>query len=67
MTFVIWKSKKDCKWYWHLKAANGEVIAHGQGYKYKRDAQNCVNMLHSGGVRAASIHTYAAESTYHGA
>lgn len=64
MAFHIWKSKKDGKWYWHLKAANGEVIAQGQGYQYKRDAQHVVNLLHSGGVRTATIYTYTAHSNY---
>ena len=24
-------------WYWHLKAANGKIVASGEGYTRKRD------------------------------
>ncbi len=64
MVFHIWKSRKDHKWYWHLKAGNGEVIANGQGYKYQRDAKGCVKLLTSGVLRTAAIHTYTARSNY---
>lgn len=38
--FEIWKSKKDGQWYFHLKAPNGEIIAHSEGYTTK---DNCLN------------------------
>ena len=30
--FKYWRSKKDDQWYWHLAAANGEVVAQSEGY-----------------------------------
>lgn len=39
MRYEYWKSKADGLWYWHLKAANGEKIAQGEGYTRK---ENCV-------------------------
>ena len=32
-------------WRWHLKAANGEIIASGEGYVNKQDAVNAVNLV----------------------
>jgi uncharacterized protein YegP (UPF0339 family) len=32
MEYEYWKSSKDGNWYWHLKAANGEIVAQSQGY-----------------------------------
>jgi len=33
-------------WRWHLKAANGEIIASGEGYVNKQDAAvNAVNLV----------------------
>jgi uncharacterized protein YegP (UPF0339 family) len=32
MVFEYWKSDVDGKWYWHLKAGNGEIVASSQGY-----------------------------------
>jgi len=38
MIYHIWKSDKDSQWYWHLKAANGKIVAaSGQGYHNKQD------------------------------
>jgi uncharacterized protein YegP (UPF0339 family) len=32
----VWRSAKDNKWYWHIKASNGKIIADGnQGYERK--------------------------------
>ncbi len=42
--FKYWQSKKDGQWYFHLKADNGEIIAHGEGYTTK---DNCVNGIES--------------------
>ncbi len=30
------------KWYWRLRAANGEIIAHGEGYYNKEDCFKAV-------------------------
>lgn len=45
MKFEVWKSKGH--WYWHLKAANGEIIAQGQPYKRKTDLMHCINLIRS--------------------
>ena len=31
--YQIWRSDTDGLWYWHLRAANGEVICASQGYQ----------------------------------
>lgn len=30
---------------WRIKAGNGEIIAHGEGYKRKRDAKRVYDLL----------------------
>ena len=42
--FEIWKSSKNQKWYFHLRAANDQVICSSQGYTTK---QNCVKGIES--------------------
>ena len=37
MYFQIFKSKANNQWYWHLKSANHEIIAHGEGYINRED------------------------------
>jgi uncharacterized protein YegP (UPF0339 family) len=32
MKYEYWKSSSNGNWYWHVKAANGEGIAQGEGY-----------------------------------
>lgn len=27
-----WQSARDGLWYWHLRAGNHEIVAHGEGY-----------------------------------
>lgn len=45
MNFVIFKDTKG-EWRWHLKAANGMVIAaSGEGYKRKKHAQSMVQAI----------------------
>jgi uncharacterized protein len=38
MKYEYWKAQNG-NWYWHLKAANGEKVAQGEGYTTK---QNCL-------------------------
>lgn len=33
------------RWYWHLRARNGEIIAHGEGYRNKVDAMRAVDLV----------------------
>ena len=42
--FEFWKSDKDGKWYFHLLAPNGEVVAQSQGYATK---DNCINGINA--------------------
>ena len=42
MKYEYWKSSQNSNWYWRLKAANGEIIAHGEGYTTK---QNCLDAI----------------------
>ena len=37
--FELFKSPKDDQFYFHLKAGNGEIILHSEGYTTK---QNCI-------------------------
>lgn len=30
-------------WFWHLKAANGEILAHSEGYVSKQGAEHGAN------------------------
>jgi len=36
---------QDGNWYWHLKAANGEKIANGEGYKKKADVLHVIGLV----------------------
>ena len=47
MYFEIFKSDKNNQWYWHLKAANHEIIAQGEGYIKKDDCVHAVGLLMS--------------------
>lgn len=35
------------KWYWRFRAANGEIVAHGEGYYNKEDCYNAVSLVQS--------------------
>ena len=34
-------------WRWRLKAANGEIVASGEGYVNRADAEHAVNLVMS--------------------
>jgi uncharacterized protein YegP (UPF0339 family) len=36
----LYRSKQDGKWYWHMRAGNGEMIADSEGYSRKIDARD---------------------------
>lgn len=42
--FEYWQSVKDKKWYFHLRAANNQVICSSQGYTTKKA---CLNGIES--------------------
>lgn len=34
---------KDDKWYWHLRATNGEVVSQSEGYETREGAEKGIN------------------------
>jgi uncharacterized protein YegP (UPF0339 family) len=47
MKYEYWKS--NGAWYWHLKAANGEVIAQGEAYESKYDVLHVISLVKGSG------------------
>ena len=47
MKYEYWKSSSDNNWYWHLKAANGEKIASGEGYTSKQHCLDAIALVKS--------------------
>jgi uncharacterized protein YegP (UPF0339 family) len=45
MYYQIGQSHLDNLWYWHLKAANHEIIAQGEGYVSKAGALHAVSLV----------------------
>jgi uncharacterized protein YegP (UPF0339 family) len=37
------------RWFWHLQAANGKIIAQGQSYGRKEDTLNAVQLVRASG------------------
>jgi uncharacterized protein YegP (UPF0339 family) len=57
MYFQVWQGR-DTKWYWHLRAANNEIIAQGEGYVSKQGALNAIDLVkssHSAPVKDAVL------------
>jgi uncharacterized protein len=52
MKFEYWKSTTNNNWYWHLKAANGEKIAQGEGYKNKADVLTVIGLVQNSSIAA---------------
>lgn len=50
MKYEYWKSKQNSNWYWHLKAANGERIAQGEGYTTKANCLAAIKLIKSSGA-----------------
>lgn len=46
MKYEYWKAQNG-HWYWHLKAANGEKIAQGEGYVNKADCLHAIGLVKS--------------------
>jgi uncharacterized protein YegP (UPF0339 family) len=44
MKIHIFRGKKG-QWYWHMKAANGKVVCHGEGYKRKESLLDTLKVL----------------------
>lgn len=60
MKFEYWKAQ-DGNWYWHLKGANGERIAQGEGYAHKADCQHAIGLVKSSA--AATVFNLTASET----
>lgn len=43
MKFQLYKS--GSYWYWRLRAGNNEIVAQGEGYVNKTDAQKAVGLV----------------------
>lgn len=53
MKYEYWKSQNG-NWYWHLKAANGEKIAQGEGYTSKAGVLHAIALV-KGSSNAAEV------------
>ena len=51
--FELYESD-DSSWHWRLRAANNEIVAHGEGYTTKHDCQRAVRAIKR---LAAQAHT----------
>jgi uncharacterized protein YegP (UPF0339 family) len=47
MKYEYWQSSSDGNWYWHLKAANGEEIAQGEGYASQQHCLDAIKLVKS--------------------
>lgn len=47
MRFVIFRRMtiRGKRWFWHLKSANHEIIAQGEGYHNKEDCRAAVSRV----------------------
>lgn len=45
MYFEIWQNAQNKNWYWHLKAANNQIIAHGEGYQNRSDCLHVIELV----------------------
>ena len=45
MYYEVWQSASNYLWYWHLKAANHEIVAQGEGYRNKADALSAFTLV----------------------
>lgn len=43
--FRLYRSKTTKQWRWRMVAANGEIIAHGESYKRKIDAERVITLI----------------------
>lgn len=47
MTFEVYRrlTLRGKKWFWRLRARNGEIVAHGESYSRRIDALNAVRVV----------------------
>lgn len=50
MKFEIYQTESTGRFRFRLKAANGEIIAHGQSYSAKRDCEHVILLLQKAGL-----------------
>ena len=53
MKFEIFKSKKNGKFYFNLKADNGQVVLISQGYANTAGAKNGIASVHTNGNQSS--------------
>ena len=53
----IYGKKKNGQFYWHLKSANGEIVAQGEGYKRRAGVLKVAKLLanYDGRVEEVSV------------
>ena len=49
MYYKIWQSTHNNQWYWHLKSANHEIIATGEGYISKQGCLHAIALVKGSG------------------
>lgn len=48
MKFYYWKSTTNGNWYWHLRAANNQIVATGaEGYTTETNCLNGISLVKS--------------------
>ena len=48
MKYEYWQTQMG-QWYWHLRAANGEIIAYGEGYYNEAGCKRAIDLVRSSG------------------
>ena len=65
MKFEIFKSEKNGKFYFNLKAGNGQVILSSQGYANKTGAKNGIASVQKNGNNVANYEIKVAKNGKH--
>lgn len=65
MKFEIFKSEKNGKFYFNLKAGNGQVVLSSQGYANKAGAKNGISSVQTNGNNVDNYETKVAKNGKH--
>ena len=65
MKFEIFKSKKNGKFYFNLKAGNGQVVLSSQGYANKAGAKNGITSVQTNGNNLNNYESNVAKNGKH--
>ena len=65
MKFEIFKSEKNGKFYFNLKAGNGQVVLSSQGYANKAGAKNGIASVQKNGSNIENYETKVASNGKH--